>query len=328
MGIGFAVRLLIGSLCLALVVCTGCSATADTAEPPQDRVAEVNGAPILRRDFQIDYRKAVAAHAQKGNPVNEAYLRDLRSRLIDYLVETELLLQDAARLGITIPPRELDQAVTAARATFANDDQFREHLRQTGMRSEDYRSRRRQALVIQKLIATHIAPGVRVSDQEIQAFYRENADRFRIPERLHIRHITLHLPPNADVAQKSDVRARIIDLQRQIAAGGEFGTLARQFSEDASRKQAGDVGFMNAGQAARKFGQKVLALPAGQVSDPLETPTGYHLVIVEARQPSRMMPLASVREGIRQQLYRQKTRDPLRAYVKMLREQAKIVIYN
>ena len=328
MGIGFAVRVLIGSLCLALIVCTGCSATADTVEPAQGRVAEVNGVPILRRDFQIDYRKAVAAHAQRGNPVNEAYLRDLRSRLIDYLVETELLLQDAARLGITIPPRELDQAVADARATFANDDRFRDHLRQTGMRSEDYRSRRRQALVIQKLIATHIAPDARVSDQEIQAYYHENAGRFRIPERLHIRHITLHLPPNADEAQKSDARARIIDLQRQIAAGGDLGKLARQFSEDASRKQGGDAGFMNAGQAARKFGQNVLALRTGQVSDPLETPTGYHLVIVEARQPSRMIPLASVGEGIRQQLYRQKTREPLRAYVKTLRQRAEIVIYH
>ena len=328
MGIDMAARSLIVSLGLLLVVHTGCSATAGTAEPAVDRVAEVNGVPILRRSFRIDYRQAVEAHAQKGNPVNEAYLRDLRSRLIDYLVDTELLLQDAARRGIIIAPEELDQAVAAARATFDNDVQFQEHMRKTGMRLEDYRSRRRQALVVKKLIATHIAPGVTVSNQEIQAFYRENTGRFRIPERLHIRHITLRLPPNADETRKSAVRARILDLQRQITAGGKFAKLARQFSEDASRKQAGDAGFMNAGAAARKFGQKVLALPVGQISEPLETPTGYHLVIVEARQPSRMIPLASVREGIRQQLYRQKTREPLRAYVKALRQKAKVVIYN
>ncbi len=321
-------RLFLGMLFTALVLCDGFTLMAGTTAPADDKVAEVNGVPILRRNFQIDYRQAVQAHAQKGNPVNEAYLRDLRANLIDYLVETELLMQDAARQGITISPQELDQSVAAARAASGNDLQFRATLRNAGMSLEEFRSRRRQELTIKKLITTHIAPEARVSDQEIEEYYRQNGERFRIPERLHIHHITRHLPPDADETQKSTVRQRILSLKQQIAAGDDFAALARQFSDDASRDKGGDLGFIDARQASLKFGPQVLTLPTGQVSDPLETPLRVHLVTVEARQPSREIPLVSVREGIRRQLYQEKTRAPVRAYVKALRQKAEIVIYN
>ncbi len=321
-------RMFIGMLFVALAMCIGFTAMAGTTAPVDDKVAEVNGVPILRRNFQIDYRQAVQAHAQKGQPINEAYLRDLRSNLIDYLVETELLMQDAARLGIAITPQELDQSVAAARAASGNDLQFRADLRKADMSLDEFRSRRRQELTIKKLIATHIAPDARVSDQEIQDYYRQNGERFRIPEHLFIRHLTLHLPPEADKTQKSAVRQRVLSLKRQIAAGDDFAELARQFSEDPSREKGGALGFIDAQQAALKFGPEVLTLPTGQVSDPLETPLGIHLVTIEARQPSREIPLASVREGIRRQLYRQKSREPVRAYVKALRQKAEIVIYN
>lgn len=315
-------------LSMVLVAGDGSSSLAGTTTPADDKVAEVNGVPILRRNFQIDYRKAVRAHAQKGNPVNEAYLRDLRSNLIDYLVETELLIQDATRHGIAITSQELDQSEAAARAASGNDAQFRADLRNAGMSLEEFRSRRRQELTIKELITTHIAPDARVSDQEIQEYYRQNGERFRVPERLLIRHITLHLPSDADETQKSAVRQRILSLKRQIAAGDDFAELARQFSEDASREKGGDLGFIDAEQAALKFGPQVLSLPTGQVSAPLETPLGLHLVTVEDRQPSREIPLTSVREGIRRQLYRQKTKASVREYVKALRQKAEIVIYN
>ena len=320
--------LFFGILIAALALCDGFAARAGTTVPTDDKVAEVNGVPILRRNFQIDYRQAVQVHAQKGNPVNEAYLRDLRANLIDYLVETELLMQDAARQGITISPQELNQSVAATRAASGNDLQFRATLRNAGMSLEEFRSRRQQELTIKKLIATHIAPDARVSDQEIREYYQQNAERYRIPERLHIRHITHHLPPDADESQKSAVRQRILSLKQRIAAGDDFAELARQFSEDASREKGGDMGFIDAGQASLKFGPQVLTLPTGQVSVPLETPLGFHLVLVEARQLSREIPLASVREGIRRQLYRQKSGEPVRAYVKALRLKAEIVIYN
>lgn len=296
--------------------------------PKPSIVAEVNGAPITRQRFQVDYRQAVNDYARKGNPINEAYLRDLRVRLIDYLVETELLLQDARRKDIEVTDRELAQALAAERSAALSEEEFNNQLQAAGLSQGEYRDRRRQALVIEKLIRDHIAGHVVISDQDVEAYYAENPQRFRIPERLHIRHITLRFPPDADDAQKAAVRDRILDIQRQYIAGRDFAELAYKFSEDPSRQERGDAGFVDARLAARTFGERVLEIPTGQVGPPLETPIGYHLVAIEDRQPARDIPLDDVRDGIRKTLFRRQASAPVKAYVKGLREKATIVIHE
>ena len=291
-------------------------------------VAEVNGAPITRQRFQVDYRQAVNDYARKGNPINEAYLRNLRARLIDYLVETELLLQDARRKGVAVSDQELDQILAAERSTARGEAEISAGLEAVGLDWDQYRERRRQALVIEKLIREHIARHVVIRDQDVEKYYAQNPQRFRIPERLHIRHITLRFPPDADESQKAAVRDRLLDIERRYSAGGDFAELAYRYSDDPSRQNSGDAGFVDARLAAQTFGERVLEIPTGEVGPPLETPIGWHLVAIEGRQPARDIPLDQVREVIRKTLFRQQTSAPVKDYVQSLREKATIVVYE
>ena len=291
-------------------------------------VAEVNGAPITRQRFQVDYRQAVNDYARKGNPINEAYLRDLRARLIDYLVETELLLQDARRKGVAVTDQELDRILAAERSTARGEAEISAGLEAVGLDWDQYRERRRQALVIEKLIREHIARHVVIRDQDVEKYYAQNPQRFRIPERLHIRHITLRFPPDADESQKAAVRDRLLDIERRYSAGGDFAELAYRYSDDPSRQNSGDAGFVDARLAARTFGERVLEIPTGEVGPPLETPIGWHLVAIEGRQPARDIPLDQVREVIRKTLFRQQTSAPVKDYVQSLREKATIVVHE
>lgn len=300
---------------------TGVQAVADS-------IADVNGHPISRQIFQIYYRPQVEKFSAQGNPINEAYLRNLRKYVIEDLIDSELLLQEARKLGIEVTDEILNESIENDRSQYADEEQFRAELRKYGLGIEDYRQRRRRALTIEKLIATHIAPDVFVSDADIRAYYRRHAERFRVPERLHIHHITLRFPPDAGDDQKESVRERIVAIQRQIEAGEDFAELAHKHSEDPSRQQGGDAGFRAADQVARKFGQAVLELPTGRMSPPIQTPQGYHLVIVAAREPARNVPLDKVRARINRELYEQRTREPIQAYVRKLRERARIVIHE
>ncbi len=291
-------------------------------------VAEVNGAPITRQRFQVDYRQAVNDYARKGNPINEAYLRNLRARLIDYLVETELLLQDARRKGVAVTDQELDRILAAERSTARGEAEISAGLEAVGLDWDQYRERRRQALVIEKLIREHIASHVVIRDQDVEKYFAQNPQRFRIPERLHVRHITLRFPPDADESQKAAVRDRIFDIERRYSTGGDFAELAYRYSDDPSRQNSGDAGFVDARLAARTFGERVLEIPTGEVGPPLETPIGWHLVAIEGRQPARDIPLDQVREVIRKTLFRQQTSAPVKDYVQSLREKATIVVYE
>ena len=291
-------------------------------------VAEVNGAPITRQRFQVDYRQAVNDYARKGNPINEAYLRDLRARLIDYLVETELLLQDARRKGVAVTDQELDRILAAERSTARGEAEISAGLEAVGLDWDQYRERRRQALVIEKLIREHIASHVVIRDQDVEKYFAQNPQRFRIPERLHVRHITLRFPPDADESQKAAVRDRIFDIERRYSTGGDFAELAYRYSDDPSRQNSGDAGFVDARLAAQTFGERVLEIPTGEVGPPLETPIGWHLVAIEGRQLARDIPLDQVREVIRKTLFRQQTSAPVKDYVQSLREKATIVVHE
>ncbi len=311
---------------MSLLLCALFAGGADSHKAAH--IAEVNGAPITRQRFQIEYRQAVNDYARKGNPINEAYLRNLRARLIDYLVETELLLQDAHARGFAVTDQELRRTMAAEKAASNNEEGRDAELQAAGLRREQYRERRRDALIIKKLIREHIARDVVIRDQDVEAYYTRNAERFHVPERLHIRHITLRLPPDADESLKAAVRNRILDIQRQYQNGRDFAELAYKFSEDPSRQKHGDAGLVDAGLAARTFGERVLEIPTGQVGPPLETPLGYHLVAIEARQPPRVIPLEDVRDVIGRILYREQTDAPVKEYVKALRAKATIVIYE
>ena len=311
---------------MSLLICALFAGGAD--HPKSASVAEVNGAPITRQRFQIEYRQAVDDYARKGNPINEAYLRNLRVRLIDYLVESELLLQDARSRGIVVTDEELRQTMAAEGWSSTHQEEFNAKLQARGLSPEQYRERRRNALTIEKLIREQIARDVVIRDEDVEAYYARHAERFQVPERLHIRHITLRLPPDADESQKAAVRDRIFDIQRQHQNGRNFAELAYKYSEDPSRQKRGDAGFVDAGLAARTFGERVLEIPTGQVGPPLETPLGYHLVAIEDRQPPRVIPLDDVRDAIRRILYRERTEAPVKAYVKALRAKATIVIHE
>jgi parvulin-like peptidyl-prolyl isomerase len=162
----------------------------------------------------------------------------------------------------------------------------------------------------------------------VEKYYAQNPQRFRIPERLHVRHITLRFPPDADESQKAAVRDRLLDIERRYSAGGDFAELAYRYSDDPSRQNSGDAGFVDARLAAQTFGERVLAIPTGEVGPPLETPIGWHLVAIEGRQPARDIPLDQVREVIRKTLFRQQTSAPVKDYVQSLREKAAIVVYE
>jgi parvulin-like peptidyl-prolyl isomerase len=301
---------------------------ATTVAAAPESVAEVNGIPITRQTFQIYYRPEVERLSAQGNPINEAHLRPLRARLIDYLVDSELLLQAAERQGIKIADEVLNRAVETARANYPSEAQFSADLQKQRLSLEDYRERLRRELTIKKLIVDHIAKDVVVSEEDVRAYYDQHPERFRVPEKLHIRHITLRFPLDAGETEKSEVRERTAAIQHQVDAGGDFAELARKYSEDPSRQKGGDEGFVDADWVARTFGQAVLQLSTGLMSAPIETPQGYHLVIVEARQPARVIPLEQVQAGIRQALFRQKTSQPIKAYVENLRKNARIVIHE
>jgi peptidyl-prolyl cis-trans isomerase D len=151
---------------------------------------------------------------------------------------------------------------------------------------------------------------VTVTADELQRFYRRHLDRFEVAEQVHARHILLTVPGDAPAKDRQHQREQAEKLLAQARQGADFAELARKHSQDpGSAVKGGDLGFIRRGTMVPSFEQAAFALPAGQISEVVESPFGYHLIRVEAVETGGLRPIeevkAQVEAGVRAEKARQ-----------------------
>lgn len=140
---------------------------------------------------------------------------------------------------------------------------------------------------------------VPISEQEIQKYYNENTNLFREPEQVKARHILLKIADKNEEEVKKQAQA----LYNRIKTGEDFATLAKQYSEDlSSAKNGGDLGFFPKGQMIKEFEDKAFSMQIGEISEPIKTIFGYHIIKVEDKKPAGIKSLFQVQDEIRKKL--------------------------
>jgi peptidyl-prolyl cis-trans isomerase D len=137
----------------------------------------------------------------------------------------------------------------------------------------------------------------------IEAFYKENPARFEQKPRAHVRHLLAKAPETADAAADAAARKRVEEAAARIAKGEDFARVAAEVSDDAATKaKGGDLGFVSPELVDARFAEAAFKLSAGQVSAPVRTASGWHLVQAVAVEPARTTPLEEARAGIAREL--------------------------
>jgi peptidyl-prolyl cis-trans isomerase D len=150
-----------------------------------------------------------------------------------------------------------------------------------------------------------IAAAVSSRGEEIAKLYQEKGDLYNRPERVHARHLLRTVAPDAPAAEVERVRGETLAAKKRIEAGEPFEKVAAELSQDpGSQERGGDLGFFARGQMVKEFEDAAFALTAGQVSDPVKTDFGFHLIQLVERQEALTKPLESVRDEIATDLLR------------------------
>jgi len=136
------------------------------------------------------------------------------------------------------------------------------------------------------------------SEDELRAYYNENIEQYRVQNRARVSHILLKTTGMTD-SEVAEVEKKAQDLLTRIRRGAKFEDMARQFSEDeANKAKGGDLDWIVPGQTVPEFEQAAFSLPIGQVSDLVKTSYGFHIVKVAERQPARTQSFEEVRASI------------------------------
>ncbi len=148
-----------------------------------------------------------------------------------------------------------------------------------------------------------------VTDQEIKAYYDEHQDEFHVPEQRRARHILLRVPEGANATVIEKKKKELLEIKKRIEKGESFAELAKKYSDDkASGKKGGDLGFFSKGMMVKPFEDKVFSMKKGQISEPVKTRFGWHLIKLEDIRKERTKPLKEVRSLIAKKLKAKKVK--------------------
>jgi peptidyl-prolyl cis-trans isomerase D len=148
-----------------------------------------------------------------------------------------------------------------------------------------------------------VADAIAKRGDEIAKRYQEKGELYNRPERVHARHILRSVGRDAPAADLDRARTEIEAAAKRIEGGEPFEQVAAELSQDpGSKSRGGDLGFFARGQMVKEFEDAAFALSPGQMSGPVKSDFGYHLIKVDERQEALTRPLESVREEIAKEL--------------------------
>jgi peptidyl-prolyl cis-trans isomerase C len=289
--------------------------------------ARVNGKAISYERLQ----KSVDVYVQReniglGNMFNPDDYKEVRRRVLDSLIGQELLWQEAEAKHLVVSQDRVDEALERMRGQFQSERMFLSKIEEGGFNEKTFAEDLERRLSVQRLIAEDIAAGLSVSDGEVHEFYEANRVRFTHPPAVRARHILIEVSPKADQEAQAAARGKIEGILAEAHAGADFAELARQHSEGPSASKGGDLGFFAKDQMVKPFASAAFALEPGQISEPVRTRFGYHIIKLEERRDGGQIPKAQASGRIRAHLLGIKRDQAMQTRVRRLREAAVIEI--
>src|SRR5271169_6649330 len=144
-----------------------------------------------------------------------------------------------------------------------------------------------------------------VTDDDVKLYYQSHIDQYKLEDRAHVAHILFKTVGMTD-AEAAEVKKKAEDVLNKAKHGGNFGDLAKQYSEDTTKDKGGDLGWIVRGQTVPEFEAAAFSLPKGSISDLVKTQYGFHIIQVIDRETARTQTLDEVKASIVNQLQQEK----------------------
>lgn len=302
--------------------------SADAGKKADDtkKAAVVNGVVIKQAEVDAEVSRFEQQMAMTGRPIPPEQLADVKKKVLDGLVNRELLKQEAQKTEVKATDSEVDEQMAQLKKRFPGDKEFKDALTKMNMTEDSLRSQFKEDLGIKKLIDQEVGSKVTVSDEDTKAFYDGNPSFFKTPDMVRASHILVKVDQNASEADKSAAHKKIEGIQQRLQKGEDFATVAKEVSDCPSKVNGGDLNFFQKGQMVEPFEKVAFSLEPGKLSDIVETQFGYHLIKVTEKKPAGVMTYDEVKDKIAQHLKQEKTSQALNAYVDQLKAKGKVEI--
>jgi len=261
---------------------------------PKSAVASVNGKVITQEDLDQRIQDLQQQYGQSIPAQDSPEYAELQKQVAEQLVnETILLSFEAPKMGIEVTDEEINQQIDLYKQQSGGEDSFNQKLQENNLTLDQLKDQVSKSLLFQKIYPEVTKDTPPVTDEQALNYYNTHPEEFQQPETRHVYHILV-----ADEATANSVEAR-------LAAGEDFGTVAQQVSTDpGSKEKGGDLGSVpttNSGFVP-EFEAAMNALAVNQVSAPVKSQFGYHIIKVTEVKPAGQQTFEEVKADLEQGL--------------------------
>jgi peptidyl-prolyl cis-trans isomerase SurA len=225
--------------------------------------------------------------------------------VLEQFITEKLLDAEIREAGIKVTEQDIeiyiDQIKQKNRLT---DADLKTALSREGQSLQAYKASVKAELEKGELINRQVRKKVNITNEDVERYYKLNSKNYRADDRARIRHILLPLSEKASPEEVKAAIAKGNELYDQIAAGEDFARMAQKYSDGAGRESGGDIGWVNRGTLLKPIEDVAFdKLSVGQISRPIRSSMGLHLVKLESRDIGAVLPLSAVASKIKEELY-------------------------
>lgn len=334
--------LTVAFLALATISFAGCnSASSGSATTigsanidANDTAATVNGKPIKMEEVERGVKQQAQGQESKLSPLE---LAQLRLQTLEGLIQNEVLYQKAEKEG-TVPTDDEVTAEVNKRKTASglSAEKFDEQMKQAGMTEAAFRDTVKKGLAVTKLVDKITGKIEPPKDSEIDDFYKGNKEAFVKKRGVKLAAIVIDPADNGEgdtTKSPADAAMKIKEIASQLQAGEDFAKIAREKSEDNSKLQSGDLGYISEDDLRQNFSEQIASgfmnpqFPVGKVAGPFNIQGKYYIFKLQERSDkdeNLTLESPDVRQGVITSLINARKQLLSQSYAAIAMNEAKI----
>jgi peptidyl-prolyl cis-trans isomerase SurA len=229
------------------------------------------------------------------------------------MIERKLQLQTAKTKGVEVADDEVQRAAQELKRQGEKIDEG----------NPDDKKNIKEQLLLMRVVDREVRSGVMVTESEIQRYYQSHQNRFLMPDEYRISQILI-LRKSRETDEEA--RERAASVSSALNQGADFAELALKHSDGPEATKGGNIGFVRQGELLPQIERAISGLEPGQVTPPIETGDGWHIIKLDEKRPQQFRPFAEVKSEIQTLVFQQKTEDVYQVWLADLKNKAFIEV--
>jgi len=306
------------------------SAKPDAATPAKpivlpDPVAVVEGAPISKSELEQAFNTALTQAGKKAGDIPDDQKMQGYQEILNEMIIEKLVTSRSAKEEVT--DAEVDQGLAKFKAQFPSEDQLNEELKQAGQTIDKIKENIRVSLKQEKWIESQITGKDTVTEADAQDFYNKHPELFKMPEQVRASHILIAVPEGAKPEEVAAKEKQAKEIAAKVKKGDDFAKTAKEVSEDpGSKANGGDLDFFSRDRMVPEFADAAFKMKKGDISDPVKTQFGFHIIKVTDKKEARTVPFAEVKDKVLAYLKDSKHKAAVEELITGMRQKADVKV--